>query len=62
MRVGIIGQGYVGQTLAVGAASSGLEVVGVDSDIRVINDLLNRKSTVLVVNAEILKSLLEKNK
>lgn len=61
MRVGIIGQGYVGQTLAVGAASSGLEVVGLDSDIRVVNDLLNLKSTVPGVDSQILKSLHEKN-
>jgi len=61
MKVGIIGQGYVGQTLAVGAASSGLEVVGLDSNINVVTDLLNRKSTVPGVNSEILKSLLEKN-
>lgn len=61
MKVGIIGQGYVGQTLAVGAASSGLEVVGLDSNINVVTDLLNRKSTVPGVNSEILKSLLVKN-
>ena len=30
MRVAIIGQGYVGLTIAIGAASAGHEVVGFD--------------------------------
>lgn len=61
MRVGIIGQGYVGQTLAVGVASSGLDVIGLDSNVNVVADLLNRKSIVPGISPEILDSLFKKN-
>ena len=39
MKVSIIGQGYVGQTLAIGAATSGHEVIGLDLNSKLISDL-----------------------
>jgi len=39
MKVSIIGQGYVGQTLAIGAATSGYEVIGLDLNTKLIADL-----------------------
>lgn len=60
MKISIIGQGYVGQTLAVGAATSGYEVVGVDLNEKLISDLKLNKSFVPGVNQEILSSLISK--
>jgi len=39
MRVTIIGQGYVGLTIAVGAASAGHKVIGFDINTGLVNDL-----------------------
>ena len=39
MRVGIIGQGYVGLTIAIGAASAGHEVVGFDVNKELVSKL-----------------------
>ncbi len=44
MRVSIIGQGYVGLTLAVNASLNGHRVVGFDSDERIILNLNNKIS------------------
>ena len=41
MNVSIIGQGYVGQSLAVAAASAGHKVIGLDLNLDLINDLKN---------------------
>lgn len=41
--VGIIGLGYVGRPLAYLVASNEYEVIGIDTDIRKINDINNRK-------------------
>ena len=41
MKVSIIGQGYVGQTLAIGAAKSGYEVIGLDLNTKIISYSLN---------------------
>ena len=46
MKVSIIGQGYVGLTLAVTAAKSGYEVVGFDVNKDLIKDLQAHKSHV----------------
>jgi UDP-N-acetyl-D-mannosaminuronic acid dehydrogenase len=46
MKITVIGQGYVGQTLAIGAASSGIEVVGLDIDSQLISNLANGKSKI----------------
>ncbi len=44
MRVGIIGQGYVGLTISVGALRAGHEVIGVDYSQSLITSLLASKS------------------
>ena len=44
MRVGIIGQGYVGLTISVGALRGGHEVIGVDYSQSLITSLLAGKS------------------
>ena len=44
MRVGIIGQGYVGLTISVGALRAGHEVIGVDYSQSLITSLLAGKS------------------
>ena len=44
MRVGIIGQGYVGLTISVGALRAGHEVIGVDYSQSLISSLLAGKS------------------
>lgn len=46
MKVSIIGQGYVGLTISVGAASAGHEVVGFDIDDKLIQNLQNGNSFV----------------
>ena len=50
MKVSIIGQGYVGLTLSVGAATAGHKVVGLDVNQSLIDDLSNGLSYVPGVN------------
>ena len=57
MRVGIIGLGYVGLPLAVAFCDTGHEVVGVDSDPRVVDALARGESHVEDVPGEQLSSL-----
>jgi UDP-N-acetyl-D-glucosamine dehydrogenase len=44
MRVAIIGQGYVGLTIAVGAAAAGHEVLGFDVNPSLVTQLNNGQS------------------
>jgi UDP-N-acetyl-D-glucosamine dehydrogenase len=44
MRVAVIGQGYVGLTISMGAVSAGHSVVGIDLSSELINGLLSGKS------------------
>jgi UDP-N-acetyl-D-glucosamine dehydrogenase len=44
MRVGVIGQGYVGLTIAISAARAGHSISGVDLSSKVVGDLSNGKS------------------
>jgi len=44
MRVSVIGQGYVGLTISMGAVSAGHSVVGIDLSSELINGLLSGKS------------------
>ena len=44
MRIAIIGQGYVGLTIAVGAASAGHKVVGFDVNNSLVAALNSGKS------------------
>ena len=60
MKVAIIGQGYVGQTLAIGAAKSGYEVVGLDLNTQLISDLERGDSFVPGIEKETLLNLIIK--
>ncbi len=51
MRVAIIGQGYVGQTLAYYAALSGHSVVGLDSSVQLIDELQHGNTHVPGLNS-----------
>jgi UDP-N-acetyl-D-glucosamine dehydrogenase len=44
MRIGVVGLGYVGLPLAVGFAEAGYDVVGVDTDTRIIEGLAAGRS------------------
>jgi UDP-N-acetyl-D-glucosamine dehydrogenase len=52
MRIGIVGLGYVGLPLAVAFCEAGQEVVGVDTDPRVVDALRRGESHVEDVSAE----------
>lgn len=57
MKIAIIGQGYVGQTLSVGAAEAGYKVIGIDSNAELISNLLRGESFVPGITKETLVSL-----
>lgn len=58
MRVAIIGQGYVGLTIAVGAASAGHSVVGFDVNNILIAELNTGKSHIEGISDDQLKGLI----
>jgi len=58
MNVSIIGQGYVGQSLAVAAASAGHKVIGLDLNLDLINDLKNGDSFVPGIDKKLLLELM----
>ena len=58
MRVSVIGQGYVGLSVAVGAASVGHVVVGVDSNDSLISDLKKSQTFVPGIKRELLDELI----
>jgi UDP-N-acetyl-D-glucosamine dehydrogenase len=58
MRVSVIGQGYVGLSVAVGAASVGHVVVGVDSNDSLISDLKKSQTFVPGIKRELLNELI----
>jgi len=57
VKIAIIGQGYVGQTLSVGAAEAGYKVIGIDSNTELISNLLRGESFVPGITKETLASL-----
>ena len=58
MRVSVIGQGYVGLTISMGALSAGHQVMGVDLSESVINLLRNGKSHIEgILDQEIAKAI-----
>ena len=61
MKVSIIGQGYVGLTIAEGAASAGYEVVGYDIDRLLISNLAQGQTHVPGINSDNLKDLISRN-
>jgi UDP-N-acetyl-D-glucosamine dehydrogenase len=58
MRVAIIGQGYVGLTIAVGAAGAGHEVVGIDVNKELVNQLNSGTSHIEGISDAELKNFL----
>ena len=58
MRVAIIGQGYVGLTIAVGAAGAGHKVVGFDVNADLVKALNSAESHIEGISDSALKSLL----
>ena len=61
MRVVIIGQGYVGLTIAVGAAGAGHEVIGFDVNSDLVKALNSGVSHIEGISDSALKSLLSNN-
>jgi UDP-N-acetyl-D-glucosamine dehydrogenase len=61
MKVSVIGQGYVGLTVAIGAASVGHVVHGFDTNPNLISDLKIGKTYVPGVDAGTLKRLIKSN-
>ena len=58
MRVAVIGQGYVGLTVSMGALSAGHQVVGVDLSESVIQGLKSGKSHIEgILDQEISKAI-----
>ncbi len=62
MKISIIGQGYVGQTLSIGASSAGHEVIGFDLNATLISDLAMGKSFVPGVEKKVLLKLISENR
>jgi UDP-N-acetyl-D-glucosamine dehydrogenase len=62
MKVAVIGQGYVGLTLAVGASHAGHNVVGVDTNIDLIRNIAQGHSHVPGVIQSELQELIKTNK
>jgi UDP-N-acetyl-D-glucosamine dehydrogenase len=58
MKVAIIGQGYVGLTISVGAAGAGHSVVGFDLNARLVADLNNGTSHIEGISDSLLTSFL----
>lgn len=57
MKISIVGQGYVGQSLAIAAANAGHIVLGYDVNSDLINQLVDGKSYVPGVNSNLLFGL-----
>ena len=58
LKVAILGQGYVGLTLAMGASKVGVEVVGYDTNKQLISNLALGKTDIPGVNLLTLKDLI----
>ena len=59
MKVSIIGQGYVGLTVAVGAAAVGHRVIGLDVNKKLISQLSQGNSYVPGIDKELLVRLIQ---
>jgi UDP-N-acetyl-D-glucosamine dehydrogenase len=58
MRVAIIGQGYVGLTIAVGAAGAGHSVIGFDVNAELVEQLNSGKSHIEGISDQQITGLL----
>lgn len=61
MKIGILGQGYVGLNVSVSAASAGIETIGFDTNQSLVKSLLSGLSHIPDIKSSDLKSLI-KNK
>jgi UDP-N-acetyl-D-glucosamine dehydrogenase len=59
MKVSIIGQGYVGLTIAVAAAGQGHEVTGFDMNAALVEQLNSGKSHIEGVESSLLAGLIK---
>lgn len=59
MKIAVVGQGYVGLTLSLGALSAGYRVVGLDSNQELVQDLLNYVTKVPNIDRISLKKYVE---
>jgi UDP-N-acetyl-D-glucosamine dehydrogenase len=57
MKVSVIGQGYVGLTLAIGAAEAGHKVIGVDLNTELVSSLIECKTDLPGVSEVLLSKL-----
>ena len=62
MKIGVIGQGYVGLSLALVAAESGLEVTGLDSNLELIRKLRVGETSVGGISKEAVLRLIDSKK
>ena len=60
MRIGVVGLGYVGLPLAVGFAEAGYDVVGIDTDTRIIEGLAAGRSHIEDVPDAVLAGVAER--
>jgi UDPglucose 6-dehydrogenase len=60
MKISIIGQGYVGQTVSIGAALAGHEVTGLDINEELVLSLKNGDSYVPGIEKQLLIDLIKK--
>ena len=62
MRVAVIGQGYVGLTIAVDAATNGCEVVGFDLNLNLVKKLNSGESHIEGISNQVLGNVLNTEK
>ena len=62
MKVTVIGQGYVGLNLAIGAARAGFNVTGLDIDKNLVLDLLEGKTVIPGITQRTIKKLIKNGK
>jgi len=62
LKVTVIGQGYVGLNLAIGAARAGFTVIGLDTNKSLILDLLEGKTAIPGITQNTIKKLIKKGK
>lgn len=59
MKISVIGQGYVGLTLSIGAAKAGHTVVGIDTNQKLVSSLKKYESKVPGISSEEIRNLIQ---
>lgn len=62
MKIGIVGQGYVGLNVAVGAAKAGYEVIGIDTNERIVSELISFQTSIPGITSLDLSNLISSKK